>query len=103
MNKPLVKNAASEHQQNEAKKKLIISRQTELNDLRTILSSKEGRRILWRFLSHAGVFNSIWDNSARIHYNAGKQDFGHFIQSEIVEADQEAYFLMMKEAKEAEQ
>jgi len=101
--KPIVTNAASEDQQKEAKTKLIITRQTELNDLRFILSHPQGRRFMWRMLSHFKVFASIWDNSAKIHYNAGKQDAGHFLQSEIVEADQNSYFKMMKEAKEAQQ
>ena len=75
-------------------------REAELNDLRKVLNSREGRNVFWRLLGEAQVFNSIWEPSAKIHYNAGKQDFGHFVMSEILNADPEKYLLMTKEAQE---
>lgn len=80
-----------------------IDRHQEMVDLAKILESPEGRRFLWRLLDRSKVFGSIWEASARIHYNAGVQDFGHFLMSEITEASQEAFFLMMKENKKREE
>ena len=97
--KPLVTNAANEEQQKEASTKIKLTRESEMNDLRFILSSQQGRRFAWRFLGHCRVFASVWEPSAKIHYNAGRQDVGHFLQSEIVEADPDMYLKMMIEAK----
>lgn len=102
MHKPLVNNAADEEQLKEAKISLKLTRDTELNDLRFILSHTQGRRFFYRLLEQCKVFNSVWEASAKIHYNSGRQDVGHFIQAEIVEADQDAYFKMLTEAKRSE-
>ena len=75
-------------------------RRSDMKDLREILELSAGRRFLWRLLERAGAFRSIWEQSARIHYNAGQQDFGHFIMGEITEANEELLFQMMRENKE---
>ena len=98
--KPLVKNAASKEQVENAAFEMEERRNRELNDLRLVLSTKEGRRVMWRFMSHCKAFEGIWDGSARIHYNSGRQDVGHFLIKEVEAADQDAFFTMMKEAKE---
>lgn len=98
----LVKNAANKKQVERAELKEDQLRMQELNDIRFICSHTQGRRLLWRLLSHCKTFESIWENSARIHYNAGKQDVGHFVMSEIVEANPDLYFQMMAEQKKGE-
>jgi hypothetical protein len=98
MEAPLVKNAADPSQVAQATEKEKLGRDLELDDLRKVLGTESGRRLLWRFIKHAGVHESIWEPSAAIHYRAGKQDFGHFIESEILEANEEALFQMMREA-----
>lgn len=98
--KSLVKNAADFEQVKSAGKRENFDRKKELDDLRAILSIKEGRRFLWRLLTHCKVFESIWRQSAEIHYLSGKQDTGHFLMSEITEAGEELFFTMMREAKE---
>ncbi len=90
-------NIGDESQVKSQVKKQKFRRDNELADLRAILSTGPGQRVIWRFLEQAGVFNSIWTASAQIHYNAGKQDFGHFILAEIIEADESALFRMMSE------
>lgn len=94
---PLVQNAADKAQVRKARKKEGYDRILELTDLRTILNQPQGRRVMWRILEQAKIFGSIWDGSARIHYNAGQQDFGHFIMSEIIAADPEFFYTMMRE------
>ena len=84
------------------KKKADEVRVQELEDIRFLLKNIQGRRFAWRLLAEAGVFLSIWEQSSRIHYNAGKQDFGHFIQAEINEADIELYFQMIRENMDKE-
>lgn len=95
--KALVGNAADSEQVNEAGKRLQITREDELNDIRSVLSTKQGRRFIWRLLDRCGVHRSIWSQSALIHYNAGQQDIGHFIEAEIVNADENLLFLIISE------
>lgn len=73
-----------------------LKRKQALDDLRRILESDYGRRYVWHLLEEAKVFETIWDSSSKIHYNAGKQDFGHMLFAEIAKARPEALFDMMK-------
>lgn len=95
----LVKNASDPRQVQHARRKDRDKRVRELRDLQTMLALPEGRRFLWRLLGHCRVNESIWHPSALIHHNSGMQDVGHFIQAEIVDANEDAYFTMMKEAR----
>jgi len=94
---PLVKNAASEKQVKEAAGKENRLRERELNEMRVILSTKEGRRFLWRLMGKCKTFNSIYESSAKIHYNSGQQDIGHYLLAEIDQADPEMFFKMRNE------
>jgi hypothetical protein len=81
-------------------------KKVELKDLRwtegikTICKSTAGREVLWRILGQCKVFGSVWEPSAKIHYNAGKQDVGHWLMAEIVRSDENILFKMMTENKE---
>lgn len=99
MSEPFVKNAADESQVKAAEVKEKLGRDRELSDLAILLALPEGRRFIWRLLVKAGAFRSVWEPSARIHFNAGQQDFGHYIIGEVEDANQEAFFQMMREAK----
>lgn len=96
----LVKNCADPDQVREADKQFKNQRDQDLEDVRFILDSKQGRRFLWRLLTHCKTFESIWEPSAKIHYNAGVQNVGHFLMAEVVAANDDALLQMMKEAKD---
>lgn len=96
----LVKNAADPQQ---VKKAALTEKQRQIqasNDLKYVLSSRQGRRFIWRILSYCKLFESIWRPSAEIHKLAGMQEVGLFLTGEVVKVDDEAYFQMMKEAKQ---
>lgn len=95
--KPLVTDAASREQYKEAKQKTELRISQKQRDLQAVLATPEGRRVIWSLLQRAGVFESIWENSAKIHYNAGQQDFGHALMADIVDAGEEFFFTMMTE------
>jgi hypothetical protein len=67
--------------------------------LKTVLGTTAGRLVFWELLSRAGIYRSIWDPTERIHYNAGRQDFGHELLATILETDEDAYLLMEREAR----
>lgn len=71
-----------------------------MNDLRQVLSTPEGRRFLWRLMGQCGVQASVVRDglNASAYYRSGQQDIGHFIQAEIVEANESAYLTMQKES-----
>lgn len=96
------KNAADEEQVKQARLSEKRVRERELSDIRYLLQSAQGRRFLWRLMGHCKSFESVWEASAKIHYNAGKQDVGHFVMSEIIASDENAFLQMMKEAKQGE-
>lgn len=96
--RPAVDNGSDRRQVRKAEKKAVVRRKQEIADIRTFLDLEAGRRFIWRLLEHCKVFQSIWHNSALIHFNEGKRDVGLFILSEITEADQKALLRMMTDA-----
>lgn len=97
--KAYVKNASDRNQVKNAKQKEESKRDNELNDLRSILNTPAGRRVLWRFISYAKIFQERWEPSAKIHYDAGVRAFGLHIIAEINEASEDLFIEMMKENK----
>ncbi len=73
-------------------------RAQELTDIKTVLGTKSGMRLMWRLLEHCDTFGSVFspDSHASASYRAGKQDIGHFLMSEISEADENVLIKLMK-------
>lgn len=95
-NKPIITNVADKDQITNAKKKEKLIRENELEDIKATLALPQAQRFIWRILERCKTFESIYEQSARIHYNAGQQDLGHFLMSEIINADEQLLFTMMK-------
>lgn len=74
------------------------AKQEYLKSLKEVMANPHGRRVLYEILEHTSVFGSIWDPSAKIHYNAGRQDVGHWLIMEISQVDEQALAAMMQEA-----
>lgn len=101
MTEPLVKNAADEAQIKEADVQSKNRKNRDLDDLKYVLQSAQGRRFLWRLLGECRVHNSIFNTNALTQsHSSGKQDVGHFIMGEIIRSDEDAFLRMMKESKE---
>lgn len=83
-------NISDEAKVNARKKDLEKQRKHELEDLRKVIQSPEGRRVMARIIAHCRVFSSVWHPSALIHKNAGEQELGQWIMGEIVYADPKA-------------
>jgi hypothetical protein len=96
--RPLVGNAADKEQVKQAEGKERRGRMREEDDIRSVLSGVQGRRVLWRIMERCGINSTpIGDNDARTNFNCGKQDIGHFVLGEIVEVAPERYLEMMQE------
>jgi hypothetical protein len=62
-----------------------------------VMSTPEGRIVMANLIRRAGVYKSIWHPSSEIHYNAGRQDYGHELMADLVRLSEETYQLMERE------
>lgn len=72
-------------------------RKQELDDLRELLSTRHGRRIMWRLLAEAGVYRTTFRTSAEMAFLEGKRALGLTFLHDIQEACPERYVEMLKE------
>lgn len=100
-------NAANKKQVKRAEVNEKNRRRAELNDIRTVLGTKSGRRLMWRFMEYCRSFETVYDfkdnDPIKMAYNSGRQDVGHFFMSEIVTADENLLFKLMRENQNKEE
>ena len=71
---------------------------SEADDLKWLMSSKRGRRIVWRQLERAGVFRlSFNTNSMTMAFNEGTKNEGLYTLTQIHTHCPELYTTMVKE------
>lgn len=94
----LVGNAADKQQVSKGKQKEKIQRTMQLNEVRSIMATKEGRSFFHRYLVKAGVFEqSFTGDNNWTNFNEGKRSIGNMLLAEITEASPEHYLKMMQE------
>jgi len=98
--KPYVSNAADKGQVKEASKKQKLGRDQELEDVRHVLSTKAGRRFYWRLLAFSGLYQSSADGRGNIWLLEGQRNVGLLLNVDMMEANPNAYLLMIKENQE---
>lgn len=96
----MIKNAASRTQIKEAGRKQRFSREQELEDVKFILGSLQGRRFVWRYLEECGVFKTSFTGTSQTFFLEGERNVGLRLLADINEAQPEAYVTMMKENKQ---
>lgn len=86
-----------EQRDEESKRKQIAESQTE-KDLKWLMSSPQGRRIVWRLLEQAGVFQSSFNtNALTMAHNEGRRSYGNQMLTQIMRDCPELFSPMMKE------
>ena len=77
----------------------------ERSDLCKVMSSKEGRRFIWRLLSEAGVFRLSFDanNAMRTAFNEGERNRGIALLTEVMDACPQRYLEAQRENIEAKE
>lgn len=75
-----------------------LRRQRELNDIRTVVASAEGRRLLWKIIAESGVFRKSYrgENNAT-NFNEGRRSVGNNLFNDLIEAKPEAFLQMQRE------
>ena len=85
----------------EAERNERPARETEEGDIKWLVSSKRGRRIVWRMLEQAGVFRvSFNTNSMTMAFQEGNRNSGNRMLAMVTDISPDAFTLMLKEAKE---
>lgn len=73
---------------------------TRLEDVRWLMSSARGRRIVWHDLEEAGVFRTSFNtNSMTMAFAEGQRNAGLKLLAEVMGAAPEQYQQMVKEAR----
>jgi len=85
----------------EAEARARMVREQETADVKWLMSSRRGRRMMWRLLAVAGVFQLSFDSNAmKMAFNEGNRRFGNELFSEVMELCPEMYPVMVKEHNE---
>jgi hypothetical protein len=75
-----------------------LALETEEGDVKWLMSSKRGRRIIWRLLSQAGVFRSSFSTIAmQMAYNEGFRGYGNRTLELVTTHCSELFPIMIKE------
>ncbi len=99
MKAPLVRDASSKSEIKDADRKIERLNERRADDLKTILSTIEGRRWMWNFLGACNLFQSPWaDSGSKLAKNVGKQEIAQDLMNEIIAADSDLYLTMQREA-----
>jgi hypothetical protein len=76
-----------------------LARESEEADLKWLMGSKRGRRIVWRFLDRAGVFRlSFNTNAMQMAFAEGNRNEGLRMLAQIHALCPELYPVMVREA-----
>jgi len=96
MKKPLIQNAADESQVKEAKETIRISRMAELNALRAAMSVEAFRKWIYPRVNVCDRI-SVDPSGSMTYFKEGERNVALKIKADLLEADPQAYLLMMQE------
>lgn len=86
----------------EQNQKLAAERQRD--DLKHVMSSVQGRRLIWLLLNNAGVFSlSFTGDNASTNFNEGRRNEGLRLFNEVMTHCPDLYLTMANEAREDEE
>lgn len=97
------RNAADEGQIQDQSQKEKFRREREANDVRSLLANIEGRRFLWRLMETCGVYHQSFTGNSETFFLEGKRSIGLFVIAEILDAEPDAYLLMIKENRKGDE
>jgi len=84
----------------EKKSKAKRIREQELEDMRLIMDTAEGRYFIWRILCECKIFESLSGyTSERMHERSGMRDVGLWMIAQLEEASPNAYLELVRESK----
>lgn len=91
---------SQEQAQSDKQQRARLDRETEEADVKWLMSSKRGRRMVWRLLDQAGVFRlSFSTNAMTMSFQEGNRNYGLRLLSLIHSLCPELYPTMLKEQR----
>jgi len=73
-------------------------RDRDISDLQMVLKAPQGRRLILRILSEAGIVKASFTlNSMQTAFNEGKRDIGVWLLKDLDEAEPMAFSQMLRE------
>jgi hypothetical protein len=76
------------------------ARKTFVEDVKWLMSSPRGRRLVWWVLGKSGVNRTSFNNSGSVMaFNEGQRNIGLMLQAEVLEASPDAYMTMLQEQR----
>lgn len=89
---------AADRQQVKAATKAERAADRDLHDkVSRVMSTKDGRDVMWALLDTLGPYRSVFHASTEIYYRAGLQDAGHHLIALLMAADPRMYLQMQTE------
>ncbi len=87
-----------EVQLKEAEERARREVQQEVEDYKWLMSSKRGRRVIFRVLERAGVYRMSFDtNAMTMAFNEGRRNEGLYLTSKLLGACPDLHAQMLKE------
>jgi len=84
----------------DAKRREHNKTNSEINNLRAIMRTKEGRGFVWAMLGKCGVYRSVFDTDpVTMAFNEGRRDFGLSLLGQLVEHCLPEFQTMEKEQR----
>lgn len=77
-----------------------LAQQNEAEDFKWLMSSKRGRRIVWRLLERTGVYRSSFTGNSETFFREGQRNVGLMLMAQINEFSPDQYALMLKEQQD---
>ena len=96
-------NPSSKEDVKQAQQRDKLRRETELDDLKKIISNNSGRRAIWRILEQAGLYRTSFTGNSTTFFNEGQRNMGLWLLNEVVSADKQHYLSMIEENDVGEQ
>jgi hypothetical protein len=97
----LVRNAADRKQVSRAEKQQRLERERELDVVRAVMATPEGRMFVWWLLGRFKWGQTVFDeNPTKMAFQAGVQNAGNLLMAEVTEADDRLLLQMMQESQQ---
>ena len=92
---------SQEAHRDEQRLRAQLAARTEVEDIKWLMSSKRGRRIVHRILDSAGVYRiSFHTNALQMAFNEGNRNQGNALLATVTTHCPDRYIELLNEAKE---
>ena len=87
-----------EQARKEAQERAVVVAKTDEEDIKWLMSSKRGRRIVYGLLERAGIWRlSFNTNALQMAFNEGNRNEGLALMAKLMAGCPESYAVMLKE------